>query len=351
MKQKTASSVPSSPRHLSWLGDPLDRTIAEEIEAQIRQARHIAILGHEHPDGDCIGSAVALCSILRLRGWQSQVFYAEPVPRRYTFLNADGLVAEIPLGAKVPGDLIFVLDTTDPSRLGGIRMEQIRHAPLINIDHHISNHDFGEVNWVDTDAAATGELIWRLASARGWPAPPVALEALYSALVTDTGQFAYSNTNARVLRMAADLVEFGVDPETMWRRLYLDKTPGELELEARARDSFEVWGEGRIAVISVTHEDFVGTKTTPEAANEFASIPRELAGSELAIFFYEIDQGRTTKISIRSQRAIDACELAKQFGGGGHRQAAGCRILAPLHEAKIRFRPAAEAVVRAVPKA
>ncbi len=336
---------------MAWFGDPLDRTIAEEIEVQIRQARHIAILGHEHPDGDCIGSAVALCSILRLRGCQAQVFYAEPVPRRYAFLNTDGLVAEIPMNAKVPGDLIFVLDTNDPSRLGGIRMEQIRHAPLINIDHHISNHDFGEVNWVDTDAAATGELIWRLASARGWPAPSVALEALYSALVTDTGQFAYSNTNARVLRMAADLVEAGVDPETMWRRLFLDKTPGELELEARARDSLEVWGDGRIAVISVTHEDFVGTKTSPEEAHEFASIPRELAGSELAIFFYEIDQGRATKISIRSQRAIDVCELAKQFGGGGHRQAAGCRILAPLSAAKSRFRSAAEAVVRAVPKA
>jgi phosphoesterase RecJ-like protein len=346
LSQKGAAHPPPGPRHLAWLGDPLDRTIAEEIEGQIRQARHIAILGHEHPDGDCLGSAVALCSILRLRGCQAQVFYGEPVPRRYTFLNVDGLVAEIPSTAKVPGDLIFVLDTTDPSRLGGIRHEQIRHATLVNIDHHIFNHDFGEINWVDTEAAATGELIWRLASARGWPAPPIALEALYAALVTDTGQFAYSNTNARVLRMAADLVEAGVDPETMWRRLYLNKTPGEMELEARARDSFEVWGEGRIAVISVTYEDFTGTMTSPEAANEFASIPRQLAGSELAIFFYEIDQGRATKVSIRSQRAIDACELARQFGGGGHRQAAGCRILAPLSAAKARFRPAAEAAVK-----
>jgi phosphoesterase RecJ-like protein len=337
--------MPVRPHSLPWLGDPLDRIVAEEIEKQIQQARHIAILGHEHPDGDCIGSAVALCSILRLRGCQAQVFYSEPVPRRYAFLNPDNEVAELPLGARVPGDLIFVLDTTDLARLGSLRPQQVNHAPLINIDHHISNHDFGEINWVDGDAAATGELIWRLASARGWLAPSVALEALYAALVTDTGQFAYSNTNARVLRMAADLVQAGVDPESMWRRLYLDKTPGELELEARARDSFEVWGGGKIAVISVSHEDFEGTKTTPEAANEFASIPRQLAGSELALFFYEIDQGQATKISIRSQRAIDACELAKQFGGGGHRQAAGCRIKAPLSAAKIQFRPAAEAAI------
>jgi len=342
---KKPALKPGGPHSLSWLGDPLDRIIAEEIDKQIRQARHIAILGHEHPDGDCMGSAVALCSILRLRGCEAQVFYSEPAPRRYGFLNPNREVAELPMDKNVPGDLIFVLDTTDLARLGGIRPHQVSHAPLINIDHHISNDDFGEINWVDTDAAATGELIWRLASARGWPAPPVALEALYAALVTDTGQFAYSNTNARVLRMAADLVEAGVDPESMWRRLYLDKTPGELELEARARDSFEVWGGGKIAVISVTHEDFIGTKTTPEAANEFASIPRQLAGSELALFMYEIDQGRSTKISIRSQRAIDACELAKQFGGGGHRQAAGCRIKAPLSEAKVQFRPAAEAVI------
>src|SRR5205814_4070457 len=134
------------------------------------------------------------------------------------------------------------------------------------IDHQPGNPFFGDVNFVDGKAAAAAELIWRLASERRWPAPPLAREALYTGLVTDTGHFAYSNTTARVLRMAAELRELGVDGEEIWRAIYLNKTRAELDLEARARASLECRENGKICRISLRHTDFTATGTSPQNA-------------------------------------------------------------------------------------
>jgi phosphoesterase RecJ-like protein len=148
--------------------------------------------------------------------------------------------------------------------------------------------------------------------------------------------------------MAATLIEAGVDSEVTWRRIYLNKSQEELELEARARASMEVWADGKIASVALTNQDFVDTGTGPEVTQELVGIPRSLRGAKLAVFFYEIEDGRTTKVSIRSVREIDACALARNFGGGGHRQAAGCSIPAPLAEAKRRFVALAEKMLKSV---
>lgn len=329
-------------RRLPPLGDPLDRPIAQEIRERIEAAGKILILGHERPDGDCIGSTVALGEILRKQGRDVEVLLTEPVPERFRFLESSALHRIVEPGVKLSGDLVIVLDATGFDRLGAIKREMLPVVPLINIDHHISNENFGELNWVDSTAAAAGELIWRLAACCGWAVPSLALEALYTALVTDTGQFAYSNTTARILRMAAELVEAGVDSEATWRRIFLNKSEAELKLEARARASLEVRAQGRIAAITLRRADFAATGTGPEATQEFPGIPRALAGSMLALFFYEIEADKLVKISIRSVRELDACALARQFGGGGHRQAAGCSLAMPVDEAKARFFAAAE---------
>ncbi|MCW8130369.1 MAG: bifunctional oligoribonuclease/PAP phosphatase NrnA [Planctomycetota bacterium] len=336
-------------RRLPPLGDPLDRPIALEIRDRIEAAKKILIMGHERPDGDCLGSTIALGEILRGLGRNVQVISAEPVPERLRFLESAPIQYIAKTGEKLEGDLAIVLDSTGLDRLGGIKREMFADAPIINIDHHISNENFGEINWVDSTAAATGELIWRLAACCGWSVPSLALEGLYTALVTDTGQFAYSNTSARILRMAAELVEAGVDSEATWRRIFLNKTEAELKLEAVARNSMEVRGNGRIAAITLRHRDFLATGTGPEATQEFTGIPRALSGAMLAIFFYEITEDKLTKISIRSTREVDACALAKQFGGGGHRQAAGCSLAMTVDEAKKTFFAAAEKAVEELP--
>ena len=333
-------------RRLPPLGDPLDRPIAQEIRERLEAARKVLIMGHERPDGDCVGSTIALCATVRKLGVEAQVVFSDPMPERFRFLNQNNLHRVVTPGEKLEADLLVILDTTDFDRLGRVKREMLPKCTIINIDHHISNSNFGEINWVDSTAAATGELIWRLAACCGWSVPALALEGLYTALVTDTGQFAYSNTTARILRMAAELVEAGVDPEYTWRRIFLNKSEAELKLEAAARSSLEVWSDGLVSVIGLTHKDFLATGAGPEATQEFPGIPRALAGAKLALFFYEVDEGRMTKVSMRSVREIDACALAQQFGGGGHRQAAGCSIPGPLAQAKEKVRPAAERVVR-----
>ena len=333
-------------RHLSTLGDPLDRPIAQEIRTRLEAARKVLIMGHERPDGDCVGSTIALCTMVRTLGLDAQVVFSDPMPERFRFLDQNNLQRVVTPGEQLEADLLVILDTTGFDRLGQIKREMLPPCTIINIDHHISNTNFGAINWVDSTAAATGELIWRLAACCGWSVPALALEGLYTALVTDTGQFAYSNTSARVLRMAAELVEAGVDPEFTWRRIFLNKSAAELKLEAIARSSLEVWSDGSIAIIGITHQDFLATGAGPEATQEFPGIPRALAGSKLALFFYEVNEGRTTKVSMRSVRELDACALAQQFGGGGHIQAAGCSIPGPLKLAKEKVRPAAEKAVR-----
>lgn len=336
-------------RRLPPLGDPLDRPIAQEILERIDRATKILIMGHERPDGDCVGSTIALGEVLKKLGKEVLVVTTEPFPERLRFLESASLQYIAKPGEKLQGDLIIVLDSTGLDRLGAIKKEMFPAATVINIDHHISNENFGEINWVDSTAAATGELIWRLAACCGWSVPSLALEGLYTALVTDTGQFAYSNTTARILRMAAELVEAGVDSEATWRRIFLSKSAAELKLEARARNSMEVRCNGRIAAITLRHKDFVETGTGPEATQEFTGIPRALSGAVLAVFFYEIEEDKLTKISIRSTREFDACALAKQFGGGGHRQAAGCSFSKPIDEAKQIFFAAAEKALEEIP--
>ena len=339
----TAVSSPSPHAQLLTVhGDKTDAPIAFEIKKLVENSKTILISGHERPDGDCIGSEVALCATLRTNGFNATVVNADPTPHRYRYLDPDGLIRQVGPEEKLSADLVIVVDATDLSRLGKLKAEQFGDAKLVDIDHHLNNPKFGAVNFIDTKASSSGELIWRLVSHCGWKVPQIALEALYTAIVTDTGQFSYSNTTPRVLRMAAELVEKGVDPEVIWNRVYLNRTRNELELESRARASLVCAAGGKICRISLMHRDFVETQTGPQHTEELASVPRSLAGVELALFMYEINEGKHTKVSIRTMRGLDACALAQKFGGGGHRQAAGCTIPAPLAEATKRLMAEAE---------
>ncbi len=344
-KKTAAKKASSSGRQLPALGDPKDRAISARILKEIKNAKRILITGHERPDGDCVGSTVSLCGILRKQGFKASVLL-DPIPERLQFLDRKGFAQQVKPGQKFDADLAIILDATEFERLGALNRSSFEGMRTINIDHHPSNRNFADLNWVDAKAAAAGELVWRLTACCGWKVPKAALEALYVALVTDTGQFAYSNTTPRILRMAAELIENGVDPEATWRRIYLNKDKDELALEARVRQSLEIWAGGKIASIALTQKDFLATGTSPEVTQEFVGIPRSLAGALLALFFYETDGGQATKVSIRSIREIDASALAQQFGGGGHHQAAGCSIPTPLKEAKRRFSKAAIAAVR-----
>ena len=316
------------------LCEPGDMEVAAQVLKVLGGAKTVLISGHERPDGDCIGSEVGLCSMLRQAGFNAAIVNADPVPDRFQFLNPDGLIRQAKAGETFEADVLFVVDSTDLSRLGKLKREQFKVRAIVDIDHHLGNPKFGAVNWVVTEASSTGELIFRLGACCGWRTSPVGVQALYVAIMTDTGQFAYANTSARVLRIGAALIEQGAKPEELWRRIYLNKTEAELALESRARASLETHTGGKICCMSLKYSDFTATKTGPQHTEEFASIPRSVAGVQLALFMYEIDEGRATKVSVRTMPPLDATVLARQFGGGGHRQAAGCTVPCKLEEAK-----------------
>jgi bifunctional oligoribonuclease and PAP phosphatase NrnA len=343
--QKISPAKQSGPVQLSCVGESDDATFAAQIKSLLKPGMRVGITGHEKPDGDCIGSEVALCSLLREQGFSAEIFNSDPCPERFDFINCEKMVHQPKLDEVLKVDVMFVLDATDLRRLGKIKREQFGAAIVVNIDHHLANPNFGTINWVDTRAAATGELIYRLAAFNKWKMPPVGLVALYTALVTDTGQFSYSNTSPRVLRMAAELIEFGVDPEVIWQKVFLNKSHAELALESLARASLLTAAGGRICSIALSQDDFAATGTGPQHTEEFASIPRSMTGVELALFFYEVDGGKKTKVSFRSTRNLSACDLAQKFGGGGHKQAAGCTINARVKEAIAQVMPVAEKFV------
>jgi phosphoesterase RecJ-like protein len=339
---------------LPVLGPRGDRRLARRIARLVAAAGKIVISGHERPDGDCIGSEVALCAILRRAGFDAEIVNSDPTPARYAFL-LDRIVGEQAVPLRVLGKnettleagLFFALDATNLPRLGRVApLLRNAAARTIVMDHHEGDSAFGAVNWVESAAAASAELIWRLASCCGWEAPRTALNALYTGLVTDTGQFSYRNTSARVLRMAAELVERGVDTERIWRKVYLNKSLNELALEARARASLRSAAGGRIASIALSHGDFQATGTGPQDTEEMANIPRSLAGVELSLFFYEVDHGKQTKVSMRSASPVNVEALARRFGGGGHKQAAACLLGMGLAAAKRVVLAEAERYIR-----
>jgi phosphoesterase RecJ-like protein len=304
------------------------RAIARELATVRRTAGakpRIAVLTHERPDGDAIGSCVALASMLRGAGYAAAAVGVGEVPRQFTFLAGAGAIVG-PEAFAAPPALAFSLDATDPSRHGAARALIEGAARAVVIDHHASNTRFGAVNWVDEGAAAVGEMIWALARRLRLAVGPDAAEGLYAAVMTDTGRFTFGNTTVRSFEMAADLVRGGLDPARVAEGVYGGRPRGEWDLEARLRSSLRLAAGGRIATVELSARDFSETGTTSAAAMDFASLPRTIAGVEIAIFFYEIDGGARTKVGLRSAAPVDVNRLAGRLGGGGHPQASGCLV-------------------------
>ncbi|MHC4252835.1 MAG: DHH family phosphoesterase [Planctomycetota bacterium] len=307
-----------------------------EVAREVRKAKKLLVLTHIRPDGDAVGSAVALVSLLRAAGRDARAVLADAMPRQYAFL--EGASRIVPPRKVKPsfarGALAVVLDTSNPERLGDARALFDAAARTASIDHHPSNSRFADADWLDPSAAAVGEMVRRLAGELGWGLTPAARDGLYVAIMTDTGRFTYSNTTASTLELAAELVRAGARPDVLAERVYGGKPAAEWELEARARASLKVERGGRIASIALTMRDFRETRTTPTAVGELASLPRLLEGVDLALFFYEIDRGRRTKVGLRSARGVDSNALAARFGGGGHALASGCTVDGPLEEVR-----------------
>lgn len=318
------------------------------IARAIRGAQQALVASHYLPDGDAIGSTLALTLALEQVGLQVTAANHDPVPRMYSFLPGAGRIRRPQEVGATPG-LVILLDCSDLERLGRDLQERIQgsRTTIVNIDHHVSNTGFGHLNWVNPGAAATGELIYLLIREMGVQITPAIATALYTALATDTGSFRFANTTPEAHTMAADLIAHGVDVAGTSLHLWEEKELVALRVLGAVLPTLQLAAGGQIAWMYIDLPTFTALGARSEHCEGLADYPRSIIGVEAGMFFREVEF-QVVKVGMRSKQYLDVNELAACFGGGGHQRAAGCTVRGELHEVIRRVVARAEEMLRQV---
>ncbi len=316
-------------------------TDLQAIAAALREHDRFLVVTHENPDGDALGSLLAMTVALRQLGKDALMFLAggAPLPREYEFMQLDGLLRELPDDI---GDRVLVaVDCAKADRIGADPAPIARAKLVLDIDHHHDNTRFGGFNLIVADASSTGEVLRDVFRELGVELTPEIAEPLYIALVTDTGRFQYTNTTPKTLRLAAELVEAGADAHGVFRQVYESVEFTRLKLRARAFERAQVLEGGRIVVTYLVRADFVELGAAEAYAEGIIDDLRAVEGSELAAFIREPpgDARPARRVSLRASiDELDVSAIARSFGGGGHPQAAGFSSEASIDEITERIR-------------
>jgi phosphoesterase RecJ-like protein len=298
------------------------------ILKKIEAGRRFLVASHESPDGDAIASTLALANALREMGKDVVAFNRDGVPDSLEFLpGAEGLASS--LEGVATFDVGFVLDAGELRRAGRGLPDLCR--TLINIDHHPYSEPFGEINYVDESASATGALIYRILQAAEWPISKAVATCIYTAVLADTGSFRYSNSDPEAFGIAAHMVNLGVSPWDIASGLYENQAEKRLRLLGKVLNTLTVSPCGRLAAVSVTTEMMRETGAGAEHTDGFVNYPRAIRGVEAALFFRQVEEN-AFKVGFRSKGKVDVGALARALGGGGHHNAAGAVVEGSLAE-------------------
>jgi bifunctional oligoribonuclease and PAP phosphatase NrnA len=324
------------------------RADIERLAGELSRGQRVALSTHINADGDGCGSEAALARLLGQMGITAHVVNATPWPAMFTFLLGDDVRDRSADGAAALTniDRLIVLDISDVKRLGSLAgaVRALAVPPLV-IDHHLPGEEPpGTIHVTDVSACATGELVYDFAMTLGLEITPAIATALYTAILTDTGGFRFSNTSPRCHAIAARLLAAGVDPEEMYRRIYASVPRGRLTLLHDALESLEVDEAKGLAWVSIAAGALEKYEVSSEDLDGIAEYPRSVAGVRLAILFRDLGHGKV-KISFRSVRGVDANALAKQFGGGGHARASGALVSGTLDDVRGQVLAAARAML------
>jgi phosphoesterase RecJ-like protein len=326
-------------------------SVATELDAvldELREADKVLLTTHENPDGDALGSLLGMHSVLQQLGKDSLMFMSPdefPLPYEYRDLTFEGLLGAAP--ADIAERVVVFLDCGNIDRMPVDFLQQ-DGIHIVNIDHHHDNTRFGTVNLVDAEASCTAEIVFGIAQALGAEITPPIADALYLGLVTDTGRFMYENTTPAAHRMAADLIDAGVEPHHIYRRLYEDLPYRRLQLLSRALQSVQRHDDGAITIALLSRADYDETGALETDSEGIVDHMRAVEGTKVAVFVRELladDRRGRSKVSLRStDGSVDVSQIARALGGGGHRQAAGATTELDPDElvAKIRAEVAAQ---------
>jgi len=302
----------------------------DEVLNQIGRRQKFICTSHARPDGDAVGSALACCQILRSMGKQANVVLSDGVPGIYRPLPyADSVLRGVEQAPDADAAIILECDGIARTKLTGLD----KHY-LINIDHHDTARPFGHVNWIDPNACATAEMIFRLARQAGVKISPEVATCLYTAVLTDTGSFCFTGTTERTFALAQELVRCGADPVKIAHSVYFSTQLSKMRLLGEALCTLHK--DGRLAWMNVTHRTMELCDSQEEDCEGLVNYALAIEGIEVALFFREQADGRF-RVSLRSKGAINVAKVAETFGGGGHSCASGCAIEGPLSVATERM--------------
>jgi phosphoesterase RecJ-like protein len=316
----------------------------------VHSHQRFVLTTHVRPDGDGLGSILALADCLRRHGKGVRLTVASKLPPRYDFLDPRRLVRQF----AAPGDeyrdaeAVLVLDTGTWNQLGdfGTFMKTLS-VPRAVIDHHMTQDDLGALRLVDTTAEATGRLVFEAINALGGPLSPEAAHSLFVAVAMDTGWFRHSNTTPATFELAAALTAAGARPTEAYECLFEQNSAARLRLTGLVLDRLQVVQGGRVAYTEIRRGDYEATGAIPQDSEDLINYVRSVAGVEVGLLFMEQPRG-DVKVSFRSRRA-DVAKVAEQFGGGGHRLAAGATLPDPLDDARARVLSAVADAVSSLP--
>ena len=308
-------------------------TLAETAKL-LKEAGKMVIVSHISPDGDTLGSSLALAHALRMLGKEVTLNVDDDIPSVFSFLPGIGEYMRFAPDDSVPADLLIVIDASSADRAGNA-MNVVKARSVLNIDHHKTNTHFSDYLYLDSDAAATAEIIYSLLLELGTELNTEIATCIYEGLYTDTGSFKYSNTTSRTLSIASALLTYGVNPSLISDNMEV-KSRSQVEMLGKVLETLTFLRDGKIAYVEVAPELYDYNVDT----DTFVSYPRYIEGVEVALLFKQVEEN-LTRVSFRSKQ-VDVAKIALSFGGGGHQKASGCSIHAPLKEAESIVLPVVE---------
>jgi bifunctional oligoribonuclease and PAP phosphatase NrnA len=308
----------------------------------LSRCRRVLITTHVRPDGDALGTAAAMAMGLRSRNIDSEVLLLSKLPRKYAFVLNENRIIFHEADPAWPQslapdsfDALLVVDTGTWSQLPGLR-ERLNgfQKPRLVLDHHLTQEDWADVLLVQTEAAAAGEIAADLLHRWNVPLDKPLATALFLAIASDTGWFQFSNTRPATLRLAADLMEVGVDTDSMYQHLYQNERAERLALQTLAQESLELLQAGRLAIMCVRKPDFAQTGSALSDTENLINIPLQIRTVEVSILIVEPPDDSPIRLSLRSKGKVDVARFAEKFGGGGHARASGLKLALPFDQVR-----------------
>ena len=329
-----------------WNDPTRARGTAQEVAQALVDSQYVLVTSHTNPDGDAIGSSLALGHLLKKMGKDVVIYNQDPVPANYRFLpGSDGITHSID-GQQF--DTTVVADCSELSRVGKqIKRENL--GTIVGIDHHLTTTPLGEKSYLDPNASAIGEMIYNIMQYLPIELDETLAVCIYTTILSDTGSFRYSNTSPRALQVASEMVAHGVAPWEVALAVYESQPLKRLELLGQVLKTLQVESNGRYGSIVITQDMFDQTQTAEDLIDGFINYPRSIEGVEVSVQFREQPTRDGYKVSFRSRGRVNVAQIADLFGGGGHANAAGCALVGELESIRNRIREAVEESFESLP--